>query len=333
MTRAAFEAPLLLRNSHAMTLSLLSPRPGLRRALRGDRSRTFRVTDRTSVTGWMSADGGTDGCLVLLHGLSGDADSVYLRGIAAKAQAAGIATLRLDARSCGRSRSLTPGWFHAGLTEDLRAVLEQLRAEGFASRFVAGYSLGGNVALKLAGELCKEGSDLLDRVAAVSPAIDLHAASRRIDGERGTVLYRRAFLRGLKSHARRKAGLFPTRCDLSGLAAIRTIRAFDERFIAPPFGFRDADDYYDRAAALPWIDRIRVPAYVLHAADDPLVPVASVDRPEVHSNPKIELQVTRHGGHCAFLGRRPAVGPSGRDPDRHFAECRVIEFVRAHGEG
>lgn len=324
----AFQPHPLLFHDHLMTASVVLPRPRARALLRGDVRRVFATAPCTQVAGWMSPyPDPRRPFVVLVHGLSGHAGSTYLQGLAAKGQRAGLGTLRLNVRSCGGTEHLSPSLFHAGLTEDLRSVLEELRGEGHRQVFLVGYSLGGNMVLRLAGELAGRGPEWLAGVAAVSPALDLTACSRAIDEAPGMAFYRRCFLRDLARKMRRKAAAFPGRYDLAGLDRLRTIREFDERFVAPPFGFCDATDYYHRASARRVAAAIGVPTLIVQAEDDRFVPFESVRCPEVTGNAAIQVLLTRRGGHCAFLAARPGHTATRQDGDRHWAEERVLQFL------
>ena len=170
---------------------------------------------------------------------------------------------------------------------------------------MAGYSLGGNLALKLAGEYGRHPPPALRAVAAVSPIIEIGECVRALERP-GNVLYQWNFVKDLKRRMRRKERLRPGRFDLAKLDAIRTVREFDEAYTAPYFGFRNAEDYYHRASAMRVIDRIRVPALIITAEDDPFVPSQPFHDPKVTGNPHIDLRISAHGGHCGFVGPGPA---------------------------
>jgi predicted alpha/beta-fold hydrolase len=198
--------------------------------------------------------------LLALHGLNGSSDAHYMRGLAAKAFARGMNVVRLNQRNCGDTEHLSTGLFHSGLTADAAHVVHELSAvDGIGAIAVAGYSLGGNLALKLAGEYGAHPPRALIAVAAVSPIIEISECTRALE-RRENILYQWNFVKDLKRRLRRKARCHPGAFDLSALDRVRTVRAFDETFTAPHFGFRNAEDYYHRASAMPRvIDRIRVP--------------------------------------------------------------------------
>src|SRR2546428_2304942 len=171
-----------------------------------------------------------------------------------------MTVVRLNQRNCGGREHLSGGLFHSGLTADAKRVLEELtRVDGLPAMAVAGYSLGGNIALKLAGEYANDPPPQLRAVAAVSPILEISGCVRALE-RRGNFLYQWNFVRDLKRRMRRKEKVRPGHFDLRKLGAIRTVRDFDEAYTAPHFGFRDAEDYYHRASAMRLVDRIRVPA-------------------------------------------------------------------------
>lgn len=260
--------------------------------------------------------------LLVLHGLEGSGEAHYMRGIADKAFAAGFNVVRLNQRNCGGTEHLSKGLYHSGLTADPLRVLAELRDRDRLTRFaVAGYSLGGNVTMKLAGELGAEQFPEVRAFAAVSPVIDLEACMQSIE-RRENRIYEWNFCRNLQARMRRKARAFPGGFDLAGLWKIWSIRAFDDRYTAPHHGFAGASDYYHRASALRVIDRVARPALILSAADDPFVPPEIFDAPEVRNNPNITTVITPHGGHCAFIE-----DPNGYDG--YFAEKTVVDFLAA----
>lgn len=260
--------------------------------------------------------------LLALHGLESSSDAHYMRGLAEKAWRRGFNVVRLNQRNCGGTEHLSRGLYHSGLTADPLSVIEELAArDGLTRVAVAGYSLGGNLALKLAGELGGAAAGRLAAVCAVSPVLDLERCVRAIE-RRENAIYQWNFVRNLKRRMRRKARAFPGDWDLRPLRRIRTIREFDEAYTAPHHGFAGASDYYDRASARRVVDRIAVPTLILSAADDPFVPPDQFRDPALAANPHVTTVVTAHGGHCAF------VGPPDGD-DGYWAERAVVAFVAA----
>ena len=262
--------------------------------------------------------------VVALHGLEGSSEAHYILGITEKAFAAGFNVVRLNQRNCGGTEHLCDTLYHSGLTADpVHVVRELIANDGITRVVVAGYSLGGNLALKLAGDFGEDAPPELRAICAVSPVLDLEACVRALERP-ANAIYQWNFVRNLKSRMRRKAQLFPDRFSVEPLSHIRTVRQFDELYTAPHFGFAGATDYYRRASALRVVDRIRVPALVLAAADDPFVPPEPFSDPAIIGNPHITVRVSPHGGHCAFIGA-PEEGDDG-----YWAERMIVRFAREH---
>ena len=259
--------------------------------------------------------------LLALHGLEGSSEAHYMRGLAEKAFAAGFNVIRLNQRNCGGTEHLSRGLYHSGLTADPRVVLTELRDRDGLTRFaVAGYSLGGNITMKLAGELGGQELPEVKAFAAVSPVIELEDCMQSIE-RRENRIYEWNFCRNLQGRMRRKSRTFPGLFDLTGLWKVWSIRAFDDRYTAPHHGFRGANDYYHRASAMRVIDRVARPSLILSAADDPFVPPHIFDAPAVKNNPNITTVITPCGGHCAFIENADTY-------DGYFAERMIVDFLQ-----
>ena len=263
--------------------------------------------------------------LLLLHGLEGSSMTHYMHGISDKAWTTGWNVVRLNQRNCGGTEALSRGLYHSGLTHDPLAVTRELiRVDGVTSVVVAGYSLGGNLTLKLAGEVGDGSLPELAAVCAVSPTMDLAMCVDALE-RRSNIAYEWNFVRNLKARMRRKAAAFPNDFSLEALSRVWTVRQFDEVYTAPHHGFRDAADYYYRASAMRLIDRIRVPTLILTSEDDPFVPAAPFRDSAVTANPAITTIITPHGGHCAFIERGDG------DYDGYWSERELVRFATAHG--
>ncbi len=259
--------------------------------------------------------------LVLVHGLEGSSDSRYIQGIASRAWDAGCNVVRMNMRTCGGTETLTPTLYHSGLSGDVGVVVRHYAGQfGLRQVALAGYSMGGNLVLKLAGELGSRPP--LCAVAAVCPAIDLAPGADALH-EPLNRAYEWRFLVGLLARYNRKAKLFPDiYAPRNSIGPVRSIREFDNKIVARYWGFRDADDYYHRAASARVVDRIAVPTLILHAQDDPFIRLTAETRAKLLANPHVQLVETRHGGHCAYLSCDPG-------DDIHWAEATVIRFLTA----
>jgi hypothetical protein len=286
--------------------------------------RLFPVTPDTQVLAhcYWQADRRAHPTLIGLHGLEGSSTAHYMRGIAHKALRARFNVVLLNQRNCGGTEHLGPGLYHSGLTDDPAFVIKAFTREGLDRIVVAGYSLGGNLALKLAGEHPPSELPALKAVCAVSPVLELEQCVRALE-RRSNFIYQWNFVRNLKARMRRKDRCWPGRFALDALPRVRTVREFDAVYTAPYFGFGSAEDYYHRAAAMRVVPRVQIPALVIAAADDPFVPVDAFREPALTDNPNIRLIVTEHGGHCGFLGRA-----SDGDDDGYWAEKMVVDFAQ-----
>lgn len=259
--------------------------------------------------------------LLLLHGLEGSTDSLYVLGTAQKAYRRGFNIVGMNMRNCGGTEHLAATLYHSGMTEDIRRViLEELAGrEGLSEIFLAGFSMSGNMVLRLAGDYGAGAPPALKGVAAVSPSIDLDSCAAALE-RRGNALYRWNFVRNLRERVRRKVRMRPGTIDTRHLRRVRTIREFDEHITAPHGGYRDAADYYTRTSSRAVIGEIRVPTLIIHSADDPIIPTGPFLDQGIADNPDVLLVLTRRGGHVGFLSDRA------EGEDRHWAENRLVEF-------
>jgi uncharacterized protein len=244
--------------------------------------------------------GNPRGQIVLLHGLEGSADAGYITSFAQHALEHGFGAHRLNMRSCGNTEQLCETMYHAGLTADTRAIIRRIHERAPGPVFLVGFSLGGNVALKLAGELCE--TNFVSGVVAVSAPIDMEQSIRAVD-KPSNILYARHFLDRLRSRVRRMSQVAPHLYSTEGLDEVKTMREFDDRFTAPLFGFGTAENYYRTQSAARFLHRIRIPTLAIAAKDDPLVPFEMYDNPIFETNPALRLIATEHGGHLKFLSR------------------------------
>ena len=255
--------------------------------------------------------------LILVHGLEGSSYSRYIRGIALRGWAAGCNVVRMNMRNCCGTDALTPTLYHSGLSGDVTAVVRYF-SDKFNLQRVAlvGYSMGGNLVLKTAGEWGTQAP--LVAVATVCPAIDLAAGSDALH-EPVNRIYEKHFLRGLMRRYKRKTAIFP---DIyRGFSSpIRALRDFDDKIVARYCGFKGAADYYYRAAAARVVDKIAVPTLILCAADDPFIRLTAETRAKLEANPAIHFVETAHGGHCAYLGQ-------GKGQEIHWAEASLMRFL------
>jgi hypothetical protein len=263
---------------------------------------------------------------IIVHGLEGSSESQYVIGNANKLWCTGCNVIRMNMRNCGGTEALSPTLYHSGFSNDVLAVMSFFAAQQrLQSISLIGYSMGGNLVLKLAGELGTAVPPELRSVIGVSPALDLGPSADALHRPQNR-FYEMKFLRALLRRYRRKVMLFPHVFDPNITTGIRSLREFDDRITALYSGFTGAEDYYYRAAAARVIDRIAVPTLILHALDDPFVRITDESYRKLEPNPNIRLLTTAHGGHCAFLAQPNA--DSGYDG--YWAEHTLLRFLLAN---
>jgi predicted alpha/beta-fold hydrolase len=250
--------------------------------------------------------------LVMFHGLEGSSSSHYALGFAAVARQRGWAFSVPHFRGCSGELNRAPRAYHSGDFEEIGWMLQRLRAGAAAPLLAVGVSLGGNALLRWAQEAGATASATASAVAAVCAPIDLAAAGAAIDRGFNRLVYARMFLSTMKPKALAKLAQHPGLFDRARVVAARTIREFDDAFTAPLHGFAGTDDYWARASALPHLGRLRIPALVLNAANDPFVPIAALPRPgDSRPGRYVTLWQPAHGGHVGF--------PQGTFPGRVLA--------------
>jgi hypothetical protein len=260
--------------------------------------------------------------LIVVHGLEGSTDSQYMQGIARDGLAAGMNVVLMNQRNCGGTDHLAPTLYNSSLSGDVASVAQHVIANDGLSQFaLAGFSMGGNLVLKLAGEWGSNPPREFRAVAAVCPAMNLAASADALHDPRNRI-YEYYFLMQLFRRMRTKARHFPRDFDPGRLRGISSLRMFDDRITAHYCGFQGADDYYARASAANVVDRISVPALIIHAANDPFIRLLPETRERIQANPNITYVETEDGGHCAFIGEPDDNGYDGR-----WAERQVVDFV------
>ncbi len=257
--------------------------------------------------------------ILVVHGLEGSSDSPYAVGIAHKGLAAGMNVVRMNQRNCGGTDHLAPTLYHSGRSQDVAAVAHTLiRQDGVQRIGLAGFSMGGNLVLKLAGEWGNSAPPQFCAVAAVCPSMDLAASADALHLP-GNRLYELYFLWKLRRRLGAKARLFPEHFDVRRGKRIRSLREFDDKVTAPYCGFVDAADYYERSSASRVVQNICLPALILHAANDPFIRIDPETRTKLAANPHIIFRECDDGGHCSFIAE-----PNGYDG--RWAEQQLVRF-------
>ncbi len=316
---APFNAPVLLRNGHSMTIFAALYQRSFP-ALSVGEKREFKTAPDTTVIGYCHWQPNRLQCKTILqiHGLEGDANRHYMMGTAEKAWRAGFNVIRMNVRNCGGTEHLTPTLYHSGLTADIKALLQILIEEDrLPAIFLVGFSMGANQSLKYAGEVGAKAPAQLKGICAISPPIDLEICSIALRETRNFI-YDRRFLRGLKERIRIKEKYFPNLVDWQKLSRVQKLWDFDDVVTAPHFGFRDGRDYYAQSSSKPYLAHIRVPALIIQAQDDPFIPFTPFQ--EISRNPYVQLLAHKFGGHVGFWH------PRSNGSDNYWAEQAAVDY-------
>jgi predicted alpha/beta-fold hydrolase len=329
LERKPFRPHPLFTNAHAQTLAGYAwPRRYSPGSEREDKERLFEIEPGTRLLGrcrWQASRDASP-TMILVHGLEGSSESVYMLSTAEKAFRFGFNVVRLNMRNCGGTEHLTPTLYHSGLFRDFLAVVNELIVrDRLQTVFLIGFSMSGNMALRLAGDDANPIPRQLAGICAVSPSVDLRKSAAAIES-RTNRIYLKMFVSGLHRRMRLKKSLFPDRYDIDLLKTVRTIRDFDELYTARQGGYGSADDYYVHASSRDVIQKITVPTLIIHAQDDPFIPYAPLLERSIAENPYVLVLAPRRGGHVGFVADRS------KEEDRFWAENRVLQFCRLLSE-
>lgn len=324
--RATFRPPRLLQNRHLQTLCAAVPAYTPPRRLAGWPTQRMRFPiDGGALTAVAHLRERPERTVLLVHGIGGAADSKYVVRAAAAFWERGYDVVRLNLRGAGDSMTEMPSIYHAGLTHDLDVVVRTLATRP-GKLYVVGFSGGGSLALKLAGEWADAPPEHVAAVAALSAPLDLTVVGPWLDGW-GRRPYRFHVMRGLVRMARAFDRHWPDHAhfDLESLSRFGSVRHFDSTVVAPMHGFDSVDRYWGEASAGPFLAKVRVPAIFVHADDDPMVPGWTV-RPWLAKAPAcVDVAISERGGHLGWVS-----GASEHDWVRSWPIERVLEaFERA----
>lgn len=311
-----------LRNRHIMTMAghfISRQFPGVEKI---SEQRLFQVTDEAQMLthcGWQ-ANRETKPTVIVVHGLEGSSESKYTVGTALKAYNAGFNVIRINQRGCGETFHLSPTPYHAGLTNDLRVIIDEITSkDNIKTVYVVGFSLGGNQSLKLAGEYGDNPPQVLKGVCAISVPIDLADCSDSLHWAENWV-YEWNFLLSLYKSYKRRQKLHPTRYKLPSPWQVMTLRRFDELIAGPCNGFKDANDYYAKCSSDQYLKHISVPTLIIQAKDDPFIPFTPFEK--TSRSEAVALLATETGGHVGYVGEKQ---PS---EDPFWVENRAVEFFQ-----
>lgn len=289
---------------HAQTLAARALRPAEGPTLR--RERLVTPDEDFLDLDWGADPGGDAPIVLVVHGLEGSTRRRYMLNVCRELARAGLWPVALNLRGCSGESNRALHFYHSGETEDPTHVLETLRARYPGRRIgLLGFSLGGNMLLKLMGERDDGGQSLVDAAVAMSVPYDLAAGCALLERSAMGRAYAGYFLRSLKSKVEGKRDRLGSVLDLEAAAGARTIWEFDERVTAPLHGFASAAAYYEECSSIRYLEGIAVPTLLLHAVDDPFLPAESIPIAQAERNPALHLALESRGGHVGFLEGSP----------------------------
>lgn len=310
--------PFWLPNGHLQTVY-----PALFRKVEGvtyQRERLVTTDGDFLLLDWcISLPGKKSSSLAILsHGFEGDSQRPYIKGMVKSLVTMGIDCLAWNYRSCGGVMNKSPQFYHSGATDDLQEVIDHALKKEYQQIFLVGFSLGGNLTLKYLGEERRRPKEIKKAVCYSVP-LDLEACSLNLNRFSNRV-YQRRFLRSVQVKIREKSLLHPNLINTALLKAIRSVYTFDDLITAPLHGFKNASDYYSKCSAKNFLLSINIPTRIIHAENDPMIPVSSLPFKELETAPQVEMLLTLSGGHCGFLEKQG---------NSYWSEKQTVDFFRA----
>ena len=311
-----YKPPFYLFNSHLQTII-----PSLFRKVKNIQFERERI--RTADNDFLDLDwhrtGSSDILLIVSHGLEGDSQRTYVKGIIKAFASKGCHGLAWNFRGCSGEPNLLERFYHSGATEDLEEVIQHVRSlEQYKKIVLCGFSLGGNLTLKYLGERGTSLYPELWRATAFSVPLHLSSSSTKIS-QGSNWIYNKRFLNRLEEKIITKAAKMPGRFNTSALKEIKTLREFDEAYTAPLHGFESAEAYYTHCSSLQFLDSIRIPTLIVNAKNDPFLSDLCYPEKEMKHHPFVTFEAPEEGGHVGFA---PAGGG-----ELYYSEQRALDFV------
>ncbi|TXK45912.1 alpha/beta fold hydrolase [Pontibacter qinzhouensis] len=306
-----YKPPFYLLNGHLQTIL-----PGLFRQVPGVHYKRERVP--TPDNDFIDLDWsvvGAEAVVILSHGLEGDSERSYIKGMVRAFNQKGVDALAWNYRSCSGEPNKLLRSYHLGASDDLDFVVNYALGTGrYSTIFLVGFSAGGNITLKYLGEAPDQVPEQVKRAAVFSVPVDLKSSAQRI-----SKIYSRRFLKSLELKLAQKRELFPDKVDLSGYNPLWSFPEFDERFTAPLHGFKSADDYYARSSSKQFLKNIRIPTLLVNAKNDPFLANSCFPVQEAELNPNFHFEAPATGGHVGFaIDFRNNI---------YYSEIRAVQFL------
>ncbi|MCF6359436.1 MAG: alpha/beta hydrolase [Cyclobacteriaceae bacterium] len=264
---------------------------------------------------------GSDKLIIISHGLEGSSNSEYVKGMAQVANTNNIDALGWNYRGCSDQMNLTTKFYHSGATYDLQTVIAHAVLKGYSEIALVGFSLGGNLTLKLMGELEEHNQPIIKCAAVFSVPMDLSAGSDEIQKPKNK-LYSLRFLKRLRKKLKAKYAIMGNEFPLNDIDSIKSLREFDNSYTGPLHGFKDANDYYAKSSSLFYLNKIKRPTLIVNAINDPFLPNECYPYEQLKTHKYIWFETPKNGGHVGF-------GPSAKDGS-YWSERRAYEFMKEY---
>ena len=316
VAHSSYVSPRLLANGHAQTFL-----PSLFRKVRGVAYQRERIA--TSDGDFLDLDWAVKGShrlAVIAHGLEGDSQRAYARGMVKALSRNGWDAVVWNARGCSGEPNRVLRFTHSGATEDLQAVISHVTdTRDYDEVALLGFSLGGNLTLKYLGERGRELNPRIKKAVAFSVPCDLQSSSLQLAGL-ANQLYMRRFLHSLRKKIRAKMKMMPGKIDDRDYGQLRTFKDFDDRYTAPIHGFADAEDYWRKCSCRPVLKNISIPTLLINARNDPFLAEPCFPIAEAEANPNLHLEMPASGGHVGFI--------TFNHQGEYWSESRAISFLK-----
>jgi uncharacterized protein len=315
ISTSSYAPPTVFTNGHLQTIL-----PALFRTVDGvnyERERIATPDDDFLDLDWsrVNATPSAKRVAILLHGLEGSSESVYIRGMAKALNRAGWDALAWNYRGCGGEPNKKLRAYHSGATDDVETVVAYVASlRRYQTVALIGFSLGGNLTLKYVGEKSANINSLIKAAVAFSVPLDLASSSRRISKQ---VVYNQRFLSSLRKKIRIKAAQFPDKIDLKKLENLKTLWQFDDAFTAPIHGFQGAADYYEKCSSKQFLKTISIPTLITSALNDPFLPQDCFPFDEIAPLKNVFFETPKFGGHIGFMDKQGDC----------WSEERAIDFL------
>ncbi|MDF9796992.1 putative alpha/beta-fold hydrolase [Catalinimonas alkaloidigena] len=318
-----YQAPYWLFNGHLQTII-----PSQFRKVQDisyQRERFATPDDDFLLLDWSEIQ--SDKLVIISHGLEGDSQRPYIKGMVRAFNRAGWDALAWNFRGCGGEINHTLRFYHSGATDDLDLVIAHaLRKKSYQNIVLVGFSLGGNLTLKYLGESGSQLRPVIKAGVAFSVPLDLHSCSQQIS-EPANFIYNRRFLRNLKLKVSQKVIKMPDDISTEHFDKIKTLLDFDDFYTAPIHGFQDALDYYSHCSSLYYLNDIRIPTLLVNAKNDPFLSDKCYPQQMLAAHPYIFLETPTQGGHVGFMPR------GAKANDNYWSEKRALAFAASNLEG